>query len=74
MASPPKPEQAEAPDKTPVEVQTLKNQQEQLKQQSETQRAELEANVEMRGQDIDAQATHLKLVASARDPEPQASF
>lgn len=74
MAAPPPAQAAEAPDKTPVEVQTLKNQQEQMKQQAETQRAEMEANVEMRGQDIDAQATHLKLVASARDPEPQASF
>lgn len=63
--------QTEAPDKTPVEVQTLKNQQEQIKQQGEDQRAQLEASVEMRGQDIDQQAQQLKLVVGGRDPEPQ---
>jgi hypothetical protein len=71
---PPQPEAAAPPDKTPVEVQQGRIAQEEIKQRAETERAQMETQVEMRGQDIDAQATHLKLVASQSDPEPQVSF
>lgn len=65
--------QAPPPDKTPVEVQQLKNQQEQIKQQGEDQRAQLAAQVDIRAQDIDAAGQRLKLVVGARDPDPQVS-
>lgn len=74
-SSPPAGEKGEAaqpPDRTPVEVQVLKNQQEQIKQQGENERAQMDAQVEMRGQDIDAAADQAKVIAMRRDPTPQA--
>jgi hypothetical protein len=74
MAQPPPQEQAEAPDKTPVEVQQLKNAQEQMKQQAEDGRAQLEAQVDREDMALRAQETQLKLVVGQRDPEPQVTY
>jgi hypothetical protein len=74
MAQPPPQEQAEAPDKTPVEVQQLKNAQEQMKQQAEDGRAQLEAQLDREDMALRAEETRLKLVVGQRDPEPQVTL
>jgi len=65
--------QVPPPDRTAVEVQTLKNQQEQMKQQGENERAQLDAQLEAGDQELRQTDQRLKLVIGQRDPEPQAS-
>ena len=72
MAAPPPAQQApEPPDKTPVEVQVLKNQGEEIKQAGEDRRANLQAQVDMSEQALDAEAMRAKLALVPRDPDPQ---
>jgi hypothetical protein len=73
MASQPTPGQdaAPPPDKTAVEVQALKNQQEQIKQQGENERAQLEAQVQGGDQMLRQQELQAKLYVVPRDPNPQ---
>lgn len=74
MAAPPPQQQAEAkepPDTTPIVVQQLRNQQEQIKQEGENQRADVQAQVDVRGQDLDADAMRAKLSVVPKDPNPQ---
>ena len=66
---------AEAPpDKTAAEVQQGKIAQETIKQQGENQRAEIQANIDMRDQALRAEEMRTKLALVPRDPNPQVAL
>lgn len=76
MASPapPQGEAAKPPDTTAVQVQALKNQGEQQKQQAEAVQADLDRQVEMRDQDLRAAEMRAKLAVVPRDANPQVAL
>ncbi len=59
-------------DQTPVQVATINQQTEQITQQGETDRAQLDAEVKNQTNQLKQADQHLKLVAMSRDPTPQA--
>lgn len=61
------------PDQTPVQVAQINLQREQVKQQGETQRAELDAQIQGADQTLRQGDQQLKVVALQRDPDPQAA-
>jgi hypothetical protein len=59
-------------DQTPVQVATINQQTEQITQAGETQRAQIDAAMQVQENQLKAAVQHLKLVAMSRDPAPQA--
>lgn len=59
-------------DQTPVQVATINQQTEQITQEGETQRAQLDAEVKNQTNQLKQGDQRLKLVAMSRDPNPQA--
>lgn len=64
-------EQQAAPDKTPVEVASINLQRERIKQQGESQRATMDAQIAEGDQAIRRNEQQLKLVVGQVDPRPQ---
>lgn len=73
QAAQPRPEAAAAPpiDPTPVQVATIDQQTEQIKQQGEMRRAQIAAQVKMAEIPLKQADQQLKVVAMSRDPIPQ---
>jgi hypothetical protein len=70
----PAPQAGEAPpDRTPVEVASIEQQTEQIKQQGEGERARIAAEVKMAELPLKQTDQQLKAIALTRDPEPAAS-